>query len=209
MDRQTTKLSTRNKLAFFISLLSFFFLIPGIYLSMITIESKGAVSAKVPHVEYNLFGVPNVTGSEHKRIKLNILDTTRSILKITHDLWKRNYFFVASMIFLFSVIIPVGKGSLLTCIFFTKNAETRRKIFDFIKSIGKWSMCDVFITAVFLTFLSTDALGSHSNSTTTLMNFQINMDVLVNMQAHLQTGFWCFLTYCILSLCALQLYESF
>src|ERR1700738_3560735 len=137
------KLSFRNQLAFTISLISFFFLFPGIYLSMLTVSTQGSIQAKVPHVEKGFLGIPSVKGTEKKSMQIKIFDTTRSILNTVHDLWNKHYYFVSSMIFLFSVIVPVIKGLLVTFIFFSKSSELRRKIFVFIKSIGKWSMCDV------------------------------------------------------------------
>ncbi len=203
------KLSLRNKLAFSISLLSFFFLFPGIYLSMLSISNTGSINAKVPHVESGILGIPSVKGTENRHMSLNIFDTTRSILKTVHDLWKKDYIFVASMIFLFSVIIPLIKEVLVLSIFFTKNPETRNKIFSCINSIGKWSMCDVFIVAILLAYLSTGASQTENVKNITMMGYTVNVDVFAGMQAHLQIGFWFFLTYCLLSLLALQLYEHY
>jgi paraquat-inducible protein A len=203
------KLSFRNKAAFFLTLLSFFFLFPGIYLSMLTISSEGSVKAKLPHLEPNLIGIPQVQGTEKHRMDLNIFDTTRSVLKTVKDLWEKNYFFVASMIFLFSVIIPFTKGLLVSLIFFTKQSERRKKIFSFIKAIGKWSMCDVFIVAIFLSYLSTGATKTSNVKNFAMMGYSVNVDVQTGMHAHLQMGFWCFLIYCLLSLAALQLYEPY
>lgn len=200
-------LSPRNKLAFSLLIISFLFLFPGIYLSMLTISSSGSINAKVPQVESNFLGIPHVSGNEQKHMSLNIFDTTRSILKTVHDLWLRHYFFVASMIFLFSVLIPFIKGSLLTYLFFKRHTKTREKIFNFIKSIGKWSMCDVFIVAIYLAYLSTGATQTESTKNITMMGQSINVDILAGMHAHLQIGFWCFLSYCLLSLAALQLYK--
>jgi paraquat-inducible protein A len=203
------KLSLRNKLAFFTSILSVFFFFPGIYLSMLSIATTGSINAQVPHIVHNFIGFPHVAGTEQHHIALNIFDSTRSILKTVHDLWNQDYIFVASMIFLFSVIVPLIKGSLLTVIFFNKHSETRKKVFAFIKSIGKWSMCDVYIVAIFLAYLSTGATQTENAKTVTMLGYAINVDVLAGMQAHLQIGFWCFLTYCFLSLLALQLYEPY
>jgi len=203
------QLSTRNKLAFFISIVSFLFLFPGIYLSMLTISTTGAINAQTPHVEHNIIGIPNVSGSEEHHMPLKILDTTRSILKTVHDLWNRQYFFVASMIFLFSVIVPLTKGVLLSFIFFNKKSANRNKIFAFIKAIAKWSMCDVFIAAIFLAYLSTGASHTENVKEIAIMGYNVNVDVLASMHAQLHIGFWCFLTYCLLSLIALQFYETF
>jgi hypothetical protein len=113
------------------------------------------------------------------------------------------------MIFLFSVIVPVIKGTLVTYIFFCKNKPRRHNIFEFIKAIGKWSMCDIFIVAIFLAYLSTGASQTQSEKNITVLGHSLKVDVWAGMHADLQIGFWCFLAYCLLSLIALQLYEDF
>ncbi len=203
------KLNFRNKLAFSISLLSFFFLFPGIYLSMLTISTQGSVNAKVPQVQSGFLGIPSVQGSTLKHMNIKLFDTTRSILNTVRDLFNKDYFVVAGAIFLFSILIPVIKGLLLIYIFFSKNSTRRKSIFTFIKSIGKWSMCDVFIVAIFLAYLSTGATQTEHSQNVSMMGYSIHLDVLASMNAKLQIGFWCFISYCLLSLLALQIYDPY
>jgi hypothetical protein len=202
-------LSFRNKIALFISIVSFLFFFPGIYLSMLSISTSGSISAELSKGGGNILGKSAASGSEQHQMAINIFDTTRSILKTVHDLWVRDYFFVASMIFLFSIVIPLTKGTLLSYIFFTKNDARRRSIFSFIKAIGKWSMCDVFIVAIFLAYLSTGASKTENVKSMVVMGHSMSVDVLAGMHAHLHVGFWCFLTYCLLTLLALQLYDPY
>jgi len=202
------RLSWRNKLAFFVSLLSFTFLFPGVYLSMLTISSEGSFNAKI--IKPNLIDRLSIKKPEKQsHLTLNILDTTRSILKTVEDLWDKGYFFVASMIFLFSVAVPVTKGLLLTYVFFNNDSQKRQRVFRFMKSIGKWSMCDVFIVAIFLSYLSTGAAKTSHLKNMVMMGYSVNVNVQTGMHAQLQIGFWCFLSYCLLSLLALQLYEPY
>jgi paraquat-inducible protein A len=201
--------SWRNKLALTISIVSFFFFFPGIYLSMLTVSTQGSINAQIPHLTHSFFGKDQDKGFDNKSIPVKIFDTTRSILNTIHNLWTRNYFFVASMIFLFSVIVPLVKGALVTYIFFCKKKSRRHNIFEFIKAIGKWSMCDIFIVAIFLAYLSTGATQTENVKNITILGHAMKVDVMAGMHAHLQVGFWCFLAYCLLSLLALQLYEDF
>lgn len=176
---------------------------------MLSISGKEKIVAKVPHLEYGFFGIPKQVGTEIHNIGINLFDTSRSILKTLDHLWHHDHQFVAIMIFLFSVIVPVAKGLALIYIILHKNPVIRKKIFRIIKSIGKWSMCDVFITAIFLVYLSIGAGESHKFSHVTIMGYTLPFKVLVTMKAHLEIGFWCFFTYCLLSLLALQLYEDY
>jgi len=71
-------------------------------------------------------------------------------------LWETGDWIVAGVILLFSVIVPVFKiGSLLFVSIFmeSKFAEV---IVKFFKMIGKWSMVDVFVVAVFLVYLTSN-----------------------------------------------------
>lgn len=203
------KISHRNRLAFLLSLIAFLFLFPGIYLSMLTISTQGNVHAKLASHQSSALGTYAAAHTPEKQMILKIFDTKRSILNTVHSLWEKNYFFVASMIFLFSVIVPVAKGLLLTVIFFSPSKRWRASILAFIKAIGKWSMCDVFIVAILLSYLSTGASATENSKNVALMGYAVNVDVMTSMHSHLQIGFWCFLTYCLLSLLALQIFEPY
>lgn len=183
-------ISLRNKCALVLSLVSFGFLFPGIYLSMLRINTTGSVKAPLTEIGIQFF------------------NTANSILSTVSELFAQKYFFVAIMIFLFSVVVPCIKGLLLIYIVLTKNKIVANKIFHFIKAIGKWSMCDVFVVAIFLSFLSTGTRTPGNQSETSILGIPIDVDILVNMNAQLEIGFYCFVTYCLLSLTALQLYED-
>jgi len=179
----------RNGFSFVTSIIAYFFLVPGVYLSMLTINTNETVKSTV--------------GNFH----VHIFNTSNSILRTVHDLYQQDYRFVACMIFLFSIIVPVIKALLLTFVFFTPNPTLKRNIFEFVKTIAKWSMCDVFIVAILLAYLST---GSHTHVEShqvSVFIFSIDVNVAVKMKAQLEIGFYCFLTYCLLSLIALQLYK--
>jgi paraquat-inducible protein A len=202
-------ISKRNKFAFALSMVAILFLFPGVYLSMLTISTKGSVTATIPHMESGFLGIPKVKGTEDKHIPIKIFDTSRSILKTVHDLWERDAYFVAGMIFLFSVVVPTTKSILVTYIFFNKSAKRRIKIYEFLNAIGKWSMCDVFIVAILLAYLSTGATQTDNVKDVMFMGHSVSVDVMAGMHAKLQIGFWCFLSYCLLSLMALQLYDPY
>ncbi|RUM71407.1 MAG: paraquat-inducible protein A [Sulfurovum sp.] len=69
-------------------------------------------------------------------------------------LWKGGDIVVALVIFLFSVLTPILKIlSLLFVSFFIKN-KFAHNIVNFFKLIGKWSMIDVFVVAIFLVYLT-------------------------------------------------------
>lgn len=73
-----------------------------------------------------------------------------SILK----LWESEDFIVAGVIFLFSVLIPMLKTFSLLFISVFMGNKFAHTIVRFFKIIGKWSMVDVFVVAVFLVYLT-------------------------------------------------------
>ena len=90
----------------------------------------------------------------------------------------KNYL-VANLILIFSVVIPVLKGIFLLVSLIPGHPKLRHTLVSLVKRIGKWSMADVFVVAIFLAYLAT-----------------ASMQVF---EATLQVGFYYFLAYCILS----------
>jgi len=69
-------------------------------------------------------------------------------------LWDGGDIIVALVILLFSVIVPIVK--ILSLLFVSIFVESKfaHSIVKFFKMIGKWSMVDVFVVAVFLVYLT-------------------------------------------------------
>ncbi len=87
---------------------------------------------------------------------------------------------VAITILLFSVALPLLKSFTLTFTLFFYKHPWGHKLVAFFKHIGKWSMIDVFVVAIFLVYLTSNNGGvSH---------------------AEIQVGLYFFLIYVILSM---------
>jgi uncharacterized paraquat-inducible protein A len=99
----------------------------------------------------------------------------------------------ATLILLFSVIVPFTKAALVAGAMFIRD-EKRRCTLAFVELIAKWSMADVFVVALFIAFLAAQATQSASASSTTLVAFT----------ASFGPGFYWFLAYCIFSLATQQ-----
>ena len=117
--------------------------------------------------------------------KTTFYEQTQSILETVDTLYSTNNKFVAILIFLFSVIIPVTKGVIILAVLLVRKFPLKAKLYRFVFIIGKWSMADVFVVGVFMAFLSTQ-----SNSA---------------IEAVLLEGFNYFAVYCLLSLLAIQM----
>ena len=81
---------------------------------------------------------------------------SKGIMGSIIKLWESNDYVVAAVILIFSVIIPVLKTfSLILITIFIKN-DFIKNIVSFFTLIGKWSMVDVFVVAIFLVYLTTN-----------------------------------------------------
>ena len=79
---------------------------------------------------------------------------SKGVMGSVIKLWESSDMVIAIVILLFSVIVPGLKVlSLLFISVFIEN-KFADKIVVFFKAIGKWSMVDVFIVAVFLVYLT-------------------------------------------------------
>lgn len=69
-------------------------------------------------------------------------------------LWETGDIIVAIVILLFSVVVPVLKVLSLLVVSIFMESPFAHGIIKFFKIIGKWSMVDVFVVAVFLVYLT-------------------------------------------------------
>jgi hypothetical protein len=79
---------------------------------------------------------------------------TKSILSTVRDLFAAGSVFVAVLLFVFSVLVPVVKLAVSLLALQARSARARRSCTAFVRAIGKWSMTDVFVVAVLLAFLA-------------------------------------------------------
>ncbi|KOY86791.1 hypothetical protein AD998_12140 [bacterium 336/3] len=107
----------------------------------------------------------------------------KSILDVIGVLFEKGNYLVGICIFLFSLVIPFGKlilGGLSVSGYYQKE-----KIDNWIQKIGKWSMADVFVVAIFLSFMSFN-----------------NFNTGISTKSDTLIGFYFFLVYCMLSIYA-------
>ena len=92
---------------------------------------------------------------------------------------------LAALLLLFSVVIPLAKTLLTGLTFFAGSHHLLRRGVTLAKHIGKWSMADVFVVAILVAFFA-----NHDHGLT---------------DAEVQVGLWFFAGYVVLSLIATQL----
>ena len=157
-------MKTRNIIGIVLLIVALGCLFPGLYLPILTLE----IGAQLPIVG-----------------KLQIYDETQSILQTIQNLYNGDNALTATLILLFSVVVPFVKVLLLLLIAFFRKMRARRRIHRIIGVIGKWSMADVFVTGIFIAYL-----GTRSNSA---------------VAAEPGSGFYWFLAYCLLSIAGTQI----
>ncbi len=84
---------------------------------------------------------------------------SKSIAGSIEKLYNNGDLVVASVILLFSVLIPTAKTLSILTISIFKNSSIASKMVKFFKILGKWSMIDVFVVAIFLVYLTSRGSG--------------------------------------------------
>ena len=192
----------KNILPVALLLLSFAVLIPGISKPLMTLT--GTVDkAELVELGKELVAthpdiMPMIGGMAVKLLdNLNVsgdvqaYEKTRSILGTVKELFDSKNYLVSFLVMLFSVIIPLSKGLLLLTSLWIPEVRIKKRLVGIANVISKWSMADVFVVAVIVAYLAANASG--------------DMGEIFSMTATLGSGFYFFLTYCVLSILSAQL----
>jgi hypothetical protein len=192
----------KNILPVALLLLSFAVLIPGISKPLMTLT--GTVDkAELVELGKELVAthpdiMPMIGGMAVKLLdNLNVsgnvqaYEKTRSILGTVKELFESKNYLVSFLVMLFSVIIPLSKGLLLLTSLWIPEVRIKKRLVGIANVISKWSMADVFVVAVIVAYLAANASG--------------DMGEIFSMTATLGSGFYFFLTYCVLSILSAQL----
>lgn len=129
-----------------------------------------------------------------------LIDKELSILATVNDLWQDERLLVAALIFVFSVCIPLLKTMMVTLAYLKRNTHIEKKLLGFVGGIGKWSMADVFVVAIFLAILSTNHAETMNSHQFNLFGFKIALDISSQTLSAAGQGFYYFTAYCLLSL---------
>ncbi len=172
-----------------LTLLNFLLLIPGV-----TLPIYGVAIAT--RVEAAILASP---------VEVTVFEQTRSILGTVRELWNSSDHLVSFLILLFSIIVPVAKACALLISLRVERPDLRNRLTKVVDVIGKWSMADVFVVAVFLAFLATRDQAQTTALSVPFFLQQIDVGMETRLTSTLGSGFYCFLGYCILSILWTQL----
>ena len=139
---------------------------------------------------------PSLTASLLQNMgDVEIFQQTRSIVSSVRRLYEVGSPVPATLILLFSVVVPFVKTTLVGWAVFAADETRRRRTLTFVEAIGKWSMADVFVVALFITYLAAMASQSAPAAGPSLVAFK----------AEFGAGFYWFAAYCVFSLASQQL----
>lgn len=105
---------------------------------------------------------------------------SKSIVSALQKLYDSGQTAIAIIIFAFTILTPVFKSLMMLVILFSQNLHFSNKSIKVLKTIGKWSMLDVFVIAILVTYFTTKSGGA--------------------TDATLQIGVYYFVTYVIASM---------
>ena len=138
---------------------------------------------------------PQLTTALQKSVtEFEVYHQTRSILGSVRELYNLGAWIPATLILLFSVIVPFTKAALVGIALFMKDVVQRQKVLNFVAAIGKWSMADVFVVALFIAYLAAMATQQPTGGVPPLVAFN----------ATFGPGFYWFTAYCLFSLASQQ-----
>lgn len=142
---------------------------------------------------------PQIATALQKNVpEVEVYTQTRSILGAVQRLYEVGSPVPATLILLFSVIVPFGKAALVAAAMFMKGARARQTTLRLVAAVAKWSMADVFVVAILIAFLAAQA----STATTTGPEAA---PALLAFHATFGAGFYWFAAYCLFSLGSQQL----
>ena len=124
--------------------------------------------------------------------KIEVYQQTRSILGSVKHLYEVQSPLAATLILLFSVIVPFAKASLVLWALFHRDPAMQRRTVHFVELIAKWSMADVFAVAIFIAYLAAQASQTPAGPGVP--------PSIVTFSATFGPGFYWFAAYCLFSL---------
>ncbi len=142
---------------------------------------------------------PQISTALQKSVsEVEVYEQTRSILGAVERLYDVGSPVPATLILLFSVIVPFGKAALVAWAMFMTSDRWRRQTLTFVEAIAKWSMADVFVVAIFIAYLAAQASTAPTQGPNAA-------PAMIAFTASFGAGFYWFAAYCLFSLASQQM----
>ena len=183
-------------------LISLILLIPGVTKPMLTItgtieksqlvdtgkdmliqdltEDSRANTRGILDIAASMLGLGTLDG------EVEVFRNSRSIIDTIAALYQSHHFVVAMLVGLFSIVIPAVKLITMLILLLPVTPLIKQRLSKMISVIGKWSMADVFVVAIIVTYMAGNASAG--------------MGDMLKTQSQFEIGFYYFLGYCIFSI---------
>ncbi|MGI2178689.1 paraquat-inducible protein A [Shewanella frigidimarina] len=183
-------------------LISLILLIPGVTKPMLTItgtieksqlvdtgkdmliqdltEDSHANTRGILDIAASMLGLDTLDG------EVEVFRNSRSIIDTIAALYQSHHFVVAMLVGLFSIVIPAVKLITMLILLLPVTPLIKQRLSKMISVIGKWSMADVFVVAIIVTYMAGNASAG--------------MGDMLKTQSQFEIGFYYFLGYCIFSI---------
>jgi hypothetical protein len=170
-------------------LICLIFLLLGVTLPMIEID------ARISKMEFLLLG--NNINFENQILFYK----SKSIIEVVYLMIAQNkigIMLVGILVLLFSVLFPVIK--LISSFFWIFKIELRSNkfVFFFVHKSGKWSMADVFVIAILMSFIGFD--GIVNDQLNELEKISTSFNLITTNESNLMFGFYAFSGFVILGI---------
>jgi hypothetical protein len=149
-----------------------------------------ATGGDVKKMIMDKLGPQLTTALQNNVSQVEVYHQTRSILGSVRNLYDLGAWIPATLILIFSVVVPFTKAALVAAAVFMKDYATRQRVLDFVEAIAKWSMADVFAVALLIAYLAAVATQQPTGGVPPLVAFD----------ATFGSGFYWFAGYCLFSL---------
>lgn len=178
-------------------LLSLALLIPGVTLPILSIsgsiEKSELAQAGITHLADGsgsardmLTMMSSMLGLDTIQGEVEVFQKTRSIWGTVEELYQSGNILVALLVGLFSVVIPALKLMLMLIQQTPISPKAKFRLSQFTGIIAKWSMADVFVVALMVSYMAGNASAG--------------MGELLKTTASFGEGFYYFCAYCVFSI---------
>lgn len=144
--------------------------------------------------------VGNLGGQLGEQLKgaaeIEVYHQTRSIMGSVRHLYAVNSWVAATLILLFSVVVPFAKAAMAVWAIQHRDGAVRQRTLKLVEAIAKWSMADVFAVALFITYLAAQASQGPTSPGAP--------PPILTFKADFGAGFYWFAAYCVFSLAVQQ-----
>jgi hypothetical protein len=152
-------------------------------------DEPQAQQASRQRIKSMISSVARMMGMNQVSGEIEAYQKTRSIIGTVTDLYKSGDMLVAFLVMLFSIVIPTIKLLMSLTTLLIRQGKLRSNLMTINGLLSKWSMADVFVVALIVTYMAANASGAGG---------------LLTFDSQFESGFYYFVGYCVFAIAAAQ-----